>query len=118
MGFELAQLFQVVNPTVAEARGEQVREAGIGEDHPAAGRDAVGLVGELLRSELVEIAQDVALEQLGVQRRDAVDGMAADGGQMRHAHVALAGFVDDGEAAQAVFVAGKAGANVRRGGGG
>ena len=63
---------------MAEARGEQAGEAGIAEHHPAARRDAVGLVGELLRGELVEIAQDVGLEQFGVQGGDAVDGMAAD----------------------------------------
>ena len=94
-GFELAQLFQVVNPAMAETASKQVGEAGIGEDHPAPRGDAVGFVGEFFRRELVEIAQNVRLEQVGVQRGDAVDGVAAESGKVRHAHVAFTALFDD-----------------------
>jgi hypothetical protein len=47
---------------------------------PAALRDAVGLVTELLWPQLVEVPEDVGLEDVGVQRRHPVDGMAAHNG--------------------------------------
>ena len=93
--FEAAEPLQIVNPVDAEPRCEQLSEARIGKDHPAPGGDAVGLVGEFLRRELVEVAQHMGLEQLGMQRGHAVDGMAAECGQMRHAHVFFAVFVDE-----------------------
>ncbi len=49
----------------------------------------------------------LALEQLRVQRGDAVDGVAADAGEVRHAHVLLAGLVDQRQPADALFVAGE-----------
>ena len=42
----------------------------------------------------VEVAQHGLLEQFGVQRGDAVDRVAADARQVRHADVLVAGFVD------------------------
>ena len=83
----------------------QCARRGFDEHHPAPRRHAVGLVGELLRPQLGEVVEHVALEQLGVQRRDAVDGVAADAGQVRHAHVALAGFIDERQARDALLVA-------------
>jgi len=40
--------------------------------------------------------QHVVLEQLGVELCHAVDGMAADTGQVRHPHIASAAFIDEG----------------------
>ena len=42
----------------------------------------------------MKIAQHAALEQIGMQRRHAVDRVRADAGQIRHAHALLAGLVD------------------------
>ena len=100
-GFELAQLLEVVNPTVAEARGDKASKARIGEDHPAARRDAVGFVAEFLGREVMEITEQARFEQLSMQRGDTVDGVAADDGEMGHADIAISALVDDGEAAQA-----------------
>ena len=54
------------------------------------------LVLLLMRSgiELVQIGEDRHLHQLGVQRRDAVDRMRADEGEIAHAHAPLAALVD------------------------
>ena len=41
----------------------------------------------------MEIAQHIGLQQLGVQRRHAIDRMAAHAGQVRHAHIALAALI-------------------------
>ncbi len=60
---EAAQFFEVVDPSLAEPRGKQLREARIAEHHPAPRGDAVGLVGELLRRERVEVAQHAGFEQ-------------------------------------------------------
>jgi hypothetical protein len=106
-GFELAQLFQVVNPAMAETLTEQVREAGIREHDPAARCDAVGFVGEFFRRELKEIAQNMGLEQLSVQRGHAVDGVAAECGEVGHTHVTFPALLDDRQAAHAVLVTGK-----------
>ena len=75
---QLAQLVEVSQPAVADALGDELREAGIAERDEAARRDAVGDVAELLRPQLGEIAQHGLLQQFGVELRDAVDGVAAD----------------------------------------
>ena len=80
----------------------------VAQDHPAPGGDAVGHVVEFFRLQLVEIAQHGLLEELRVQRGHAVDGMAADAGQMRHAHILLAALVDERQPRQTLVVPGKA----------
>ena len=70
------------------------REIRIAQDHPASRRHAVGDVVESLRIEVVEVAEDAVFEQLGVQRGDAVDRVAADARQVRHADGLLAPLVD------------------------
>ena len=75
---------------------------GLLEHHPAAGSHAVGHVAEKLRVDLVEIPQHRLFQKFGVQRGDAVDRVAADRGQVRHAHVPLAAFVDDRQARDAL----------------
>ena len=53
----------------------------------------------------MEVVQHVFLEQLGVQLGNAVDGVAADTGEMRHAHVPFAALVDERQARDALLVA-------------
>ena len=43
----------------------------------------------LLGEELVKVVEDVGLDDLGVDRRDAVDGAAADDGEVRHVDLHL-----------------------------
>ena len=56
---------------------------------------------------ILEVAQHGLLEQLRVQRGHAVDGVAADHGEVRHPHVPLAGLVDERQAPEQQVVAGK-----------
>ncbi len=103
--FERLQLRKILDPAIADVFRNELRQFRIGQHHPAPRRHAVGFVAELLRPHFIEVLEDVALEELRVQGGDAVDGMAADTGEVRHAHVALAAFVDDGHAGDARLVA-------------
>ena len=105
MRLQLPELRQVLDPAVADGIADVPGQARIGQHHPAPRRHAIGLVGELRRAEFVEVAQHVGLQQFGVQRGDAIDGMAADAGQVGHAHVALAALVDQAHSRDAGVVA-------------
>ena len=100
-----------MQPAVADARGDELREAGIAHGDEPARRDAVGHVAKFFRPQLGEIAQHGLLQQLGVELGDAVDRVAADAGEMRHAHVAWPAFVDEREPRESRVVAGKSGAH-------
>ena len=62
-------------------------------------RGVMPLVLLLMRSgiEPVQVGEDRLLHQLGVQRRDAVDRVRADEGEVAHAHPPLAALVDQGD---------------------
>ncbi len=72
---------------------------------PAPRRDAVGHVDEALGPQAGEVGEDGLHQQLRVQRRHAVDLVAADDRQVRHAHAALAVLVDQRQPAQELVVA-------------
>ena len=108
---ECAQPVRVLQPAVADARGDELREAGIAHGDEPARRDAVGHVAKFSRPQLGEIAQHGLLQQLGVELRDAVDRVAADAREVRHAHVAWSAFVDEREPRESRVVAGKSGAH-------
>ena len=57
-------------------------------------RDAVGLVGDAVGIDRVEVVEHRLAHQVGVQRRDAVDLVRADKGEVAHAHPAAAVLVD------------------------
>ena len=95
---------------VDEKRGQ----AGIGAMQPAAEGDAVGLVDDAVGIEAVQILEDGLAHQLGVQRRDAVDAMRAEEGEMPHAHVAAAVLVDQRERGELVVGRAAAGARMSR----
>jgi hypothetical protein len=78
---------------------DQLGQARIALDQPAARRDAVGLVVDAVGIELVQVGEHRLLHQFGVQRRDAVDRVRADEGEIAHAHAALAVLVDQRDAA-------------------
>ena len=69
---------------------------------PAPHGDAVRDVGEALRPQLREVGEDRFAHQPRVQLRHAVDAMAADHRQVRHAHAPVAFLVDQRHAAAAV----------------
>ncbi len=103
-GFELADLFQIDDPVAPDAAGDEFGQPGVGLVEPASRGDAVGDVDELARVELVEVGEQGVLEQLRVELGHAVDGVAADDGEVSHAYPASAFLVDEGEAAQHVHV--------------
>ena len=80
---------------------EQICQTRIRRQQPSPLRDAVGLVAEFLRPQLIEVGHQARLDQFGVQLRHAVHRMAADDRQMRHADLGFVTFLDDRYALQA-----------------
>ena len=86
---ELLELHGVIEPPVTDGVGNETRVCGIGLGEEPTMRDAVGLVVEHLGIELVELVEHGLLENRGVQRGDAVHGVAEDDGEVRHADLAV-----------------------------
>ena len=98
IGSERLQPFDAVlemgDPLGADVAGDERRQPWIAQRDPAPRRHAVGHVQELLRRDAVEVGEHRLLEQLSMQCGDAVDRVAADRRQVRHADRA-SGVVDD-----------------------
>ncbi len=73
---------------------EKCKKRAVRLEQPAAERDAVGLVDDLVRMNRVQVAEHRLAHETGVQRRHAVDAMRAEEREMAHAHAALARFVE------------------------
>ncbi len=86
-------------------------ELRIGQQEPAPGRDAVGLVAEALGERLGQVLDRHRAQQLGVDGRHAVGAVRADNGQVGHADVLDRAFLDEAHARQSPFVAREAGAH-------
>mmetsp|Transcript_40127 Transcript_40127/g.103876 ORF Transcript_40127/g.103876 Transcript_40127/m.103876 type:complete len:708 (-) Transcript_40127:720-2843(-) len=90
----LGQLFdegEVGDPLLRlQLVGDKGAEAGVAERQPAALRDAVGLVLELLRPEVVKVGEGLLLDDLRVNGGDAVDGVRRHERQEGHADKLLA----------------------------
>ena len=82
-------------------------DLGIALHQPAARGHSVGLVHELARGELREVPEQGLAEQARVQRGHAVDLVAANDGQMCHAHLRLAPLLDQAHAPHAILVVGE-----------
>ena len=96
---ETLEQFQIGDPLVgAQALGDEVGQARVGELDEATRGHAVGHVGELVRVDVGEVLEGDVLQQLGVQLGHAVDVGAAVGGQVGHAHgvASVDGHVLDG----------------------
>ena len=78
--FEFFEIFAVRNPRIADFFAQKVGETGVCRDHPTTRRDAVRLVVEALGEELDEIGEEVGFDEVGVDLRDAVDGVRSDDG--------------------------------------
>ena len=100
VAFDLAQLIHVLQPAVANFFGVEGGEAGVGQGNPAAGGDAIGDVADFAGEHLMEVLEDGLFHQFRMQRRHAVDGIAAQAGQVRHPHIAMARFVNQRQASQ------------------
>ena len=109
---ELAQAVEVGDPAIADRPGDQACQQGIGLHQPPAGRDAVRLVVEPLRPEPVEIGRQRRLHEPAVKRGHAIDGVAADDAQVRHAHLLRRPFLDERHPLQAGEVTGPDGRHV------
>eukprot|EP00047_Mylnosiga_fluctuans_P003292 m.228426 g.228426 ORF g.228426 m.228426 type:complete len:867 (+) comp11740_c0_seq1:45-2645(+) len=99
------KLVQVLDPRLANALGDERGEGHVALQQPAARRDAVGLILELLGPQLEEVLERGVLKNLGVQAGDAVDGVAADDREVRHVDGLLAVLVDQRHAVAALDVA-------------
>ena len=111
---ELRQQIDVVEEFGPDAISDQLGQARIALHQPAARRHAVGLVVDPLRIEFVEVAEDRLLHQLGVQRRHAVDRVAADERQLSHADTAAAALVDQRDVGDLLVVEPRLGHAPRR----
>ena len=108
--FEALEQLQVAQPLVgAQAFGDQVGQARVGQLDEAAGGHAVGHVRELLAVQVGEVLERDVLEQLRVQLGHAVDVRAAGHGQVGHAHLRVVTLGDDAHALDLGLVAGLAG---------
>ena len=108
--FSIARILsRSVIQSVADLLADQRGEPRIGLAQPAARGHAVGLVVELLRPELGEVAQHALAQQPGVQRGDAVGRAAADDAEVGHPHRLLRLLLDDAHPLEPVEVAGEPG---------
>jgi hypothetical protein len=107
-----AQAPQIGQPAVVDLAVQQLPKARIGQRKEAAWRHAVCLVAEPLRPHLIEVFEHTTFQQFRVQGCDTVDGVAADGRQVRHPDVLIAVLADDRHPAEPVAVAGEPGAHL------
>ena len=112
VGLQPAKLIQVRQPAVTDRVVEQLPQARVGEREEPPWRDAVGLVGEPFRPQFVKVFQHTVFEQLGVQRGDAVDPVAADRREVRHPHALAVVLGDQRHPAQPGIVARELGAHL------
>jgi hypothetical protein len=99
------QLVQVAPPVRADAVVDQLGQGPVGLGQPSPRGDAIGLVAKALGKQAREIREDGLAHQLAVQRRDAVDLVARQDAQVRHAHAARSVLVNQRDAAQQVGLA-------------
>ncbi len=108
MRLELGEAVEVTHPAVTDRLADQVCEARVGQCDEAPRCDAVGDVGELLREDLGEVVQGVVAQQPRVELGDAVDGTAADRGEVCHPEPALGLLLDQRHPGDAGLVPGEA----------
>ena len=87
---QAADQLQILQEVSAHLGANHFRQLGVAQAHPAAGRDAVGLVLEPLGIGIVPILEAVVLQNLGMDLGNAVDVAADVDGQIGHVgHVVL-----------------------------
>ena len=97
---EFGEMGGIVEHPRPDRLRDEVRERRVGFEQPAAERDAIGLVDDAVRIELVEIVEDGLLDEFAVQRRDAIHLVGAEKGQISHAHLAAVVLVDQRDIGQ------------------
>src|SRR5580704_14089919 len=101
---EFAKLVFVLQPSIANAARNQLRQFRIAERKPPSRGHAVGDVEKFVGVQLVKVMQNGLLQQLAMQGSDAIDGVRADGGKVGHAHVLLALLVNQRESRNSSFI--------------
>jgi hypothetical protein len=86
---------EVGDPPGADGVADETGQIRVALEEPAPLGDAVGLVAELFRGQLVKVVEDVLLEDVRVQRGHAVHAVAAHDGERRHEDPRLAVLLDD-----------------------
>ena len=107
-GLEKFEFAGIVEHGFAAGLAQQTGQPGVGQHQPAAEGDAVGLVGDAGRIEMIEIVEHGLLHQIGMHRRDAVDAVRSDERQLPHAYPAAGPLVDQGYRGLEIVVAGTA----------
>ena len=97
---------EVGDPAVADRVGEEGGQAGVGQEQPAPGGDAVGLVVEPLGEEPGEVLQHGLPQQAGVERGDAVGAVRPDDRQVGHPDLLLRALLDQADPRRQAVVAG------------
>ena len=87
-------------------------KVGVGQQKPAPGRHAVGLVVEPIGEELGQVGHDGRPQQPGVDLGHAVGAVRADDRQVGHADALLRPLRDQADPRQTAVVAGITGADV------
>lgn len=86
----------------------ELRQSGVGLVKPTTGSDAVGHVGELVRTvNLHKVFEDSCLNEVRVQLSDTVDLVRSDNGQEGHPYHLRLGFLNDGNSPEHVSVLGE-----------
>ena len=99
------QLVEVLRPAVPDRPRDEGGEARVREGEEAPRRHPVRHVHELLRPQLVEVAEHVRLQELRVEGGHPVDAVAPHAREVGHPHGAAAGLVDQAEPGGAPAVA-------------
>ena len=112
-GLELPQPLEVGQPSaVAQPGRDQAGQPRVGQPEEPARADAVRHVPELLRPQVGEVPQHRLGQQPRVQFGHAVDGEAAEGGQVGHPHPMLGALLDQRHPRDAFLVTQMPGAQV------
>lgn len=90
----------------AQSVGDQLSEAGVTLQEPAARGNAVGHIREKVAALVLDkVAEDGSLKKLAVQLGDTVDFERANNGEVGHADKLAVALLDDGHAPDTVNVA-------------
>ena len=87
---QLGKVGSVMLVAVADGLIQQLAQAGIGSQQPAAVCDAIGHILEGLRLVQVVIVEDAVLDDLAVQLGHAIDAVGGVGADVGHAHLIVA----------------------------
>ncbi len=95
---QAGELLQIGDPGRAYGLGDKAGKGRVGLIKPPPLGHPIGDVDDLLRPQGVKVREQVALEQVGMKLRYAVDRMSAHQGQIGHADALAVAFLENGQA--------------------